>query len=96
VKKEVGRHLCKTKLPGCYDRLVKLITRLEDSVGGAHANWEETGPNHDRVKVPGVGVIGNVGQSEGSRVLKELGIGIRKEVWVVKAFVENPEPSGSI
>jgi hypothetical protein len=81
VKKEVGRHLRKTELPGCYDRLVKLITRLEDPV---------------RVKAPGVGIIGNVGQSEGSRVLKELGIGIRKEVWVVKAFVENPEPSGSI
>jgi hypothetical protein len=96
VKKEVGRHLRKTELPGCYDRLIKLVTRLEDPVRGTHANWEETRPNHDRIKAPGVGIIANVGQSEGSRVLKELGIGIRKEVRVVKAFVENPEPSGSI
>jgi hypothetical protein len=33
---------------------------------------------------------------EGSRVLKELRIGIRKEVWVVKAFIEDLEPTGSI
>jgi hypothetical protein len=38
VKEKVGRNLPKTKLPSCYDRLVKLITWLDDSVGGAHAD----------------------------------------------------------
>jgi hypothetical protein len=61
VEKEVGRHLRKTKLLGCYDRLVKFITRLEDPVRGAHANWEKTGPNHNRVKAPSVSIIVNIG-----------------------------------
>jgi hypothetical protein len=96
VEKETGRHLPKTKLPGCYDQLVKLITGLEDPIRGTHANWEKAGPNHNRVKAPGVGIIGNIGESEGSRVLKEFRIGIRKKIRVIKAFVENPEPAGSI
>jgi hypothetical protein len=41
--------LPKTKLPGCYDRLVKLITWLDDSIGRSHANWKEARVNHDRV-----------------------------------------------
>jgi hypothetical protein len=49
MKKEVARNLPKTKLPGCYDRLVELITGLDDSVGGAHANWKEARANHDRI-----------------------------------------------
>jgi hypothetical protein len=49
VKEEVGRNLPKTKLPGYYDRLVQLITWLDDSVGGAHAGWKEARANHDRV-----------------------------------------------
>jgi hypothetical protein len=49
VKEEVRRNLPKTKLPGCYDRLVELITWLDDSVGGAHADWKEARVNHDRV-----------------------------------------------
>jgi hypothetical protein len=49
VKEEVGRNLPKTKLSGCYDQLVKLITRLDDLVGGAHTNWKEARANHDRV-----------------------------------------------
>jgi hypothetical protein len=61
MEKEVGRHLRKAKLPGCYDRLIKLITRLENPVRGTHANREKIGPNHDRVKAPGVSIIGNVG-----------------------------------
>jgi hypothetical protein len=96
VEKEMGRHLPKTKLSGCYDRLVKLINGLEDPIRGTHANWEKAGPNHNGVKAPGVGIIGNIGQSEGSRVLKEFRIGIRKKIQVIKAFVENPEPVGSI
>jgi hypothetical protein len=49
MKEEVGRNLPKTKLPDCYDRLVELITRLNDSVGIAHADWKEARVNHDRV-----------------------------------------------
>jgi hypothetical protein len=49
VEEEVGRNLHKNKLPGCYDRLVELITWLDDSVRGAHANWKEARANHDRV-----------------------------------------------
>jgi hypothetical protein len=96
VEKEVGRHLRKAKLPGCYDRLVKLITGFKDPVRGAHADWEKAGPDHDGIKMPGVSIIGNISQTEGSRVLKELRIGIRKEIWVIKAFIENLEPTGSI
>jgi hypothetical protein len=96
VEKEMGRHLPKTKLSGCYDRLVKLINGLEDPIRGTHANWEKAGPNHNGVKAPGVGIIGNIGQSERSRVLKEFKIGIRKKIRVIKAFVENPEPAGSV
>jgi hypothetical protein len=49
MKEEVERNLPKTKLPGCYDWLVELITRLDDSVGGAHADWKEARANYDRV-----------------------------------------------
>jgi hypothetical protein len=96
VEKEVGRHLCKAKLPGCYDRLVKLITGFKDPVRGTHADWEKAGPNHNGIKVPSVSIISNISQTEGSRVLEEFRIGIRKKVWVIKAFIENLEPTGSI
>jgi hypothetical protein len=46
VKKEMGRYLPKAKLPSCYDRLVELISRLDYSVGCAHANWKEAGTDH--------------------------------------------------
>jgi hypothetical protein len=49
VKEELGRNLPETKLLGYYNRLVKLITWLDDSVGGAHANWKEARANYDRV-----------------------------------------------
>jgi hypothetical protein len=95
VEKEVGRHLCKAKLPGCYDRLVKLITGFKNPVRGAHANWEKAGPNHDGIKVPSVSIIGNISQTEGGRVLEEFRTGIRKKVWFIKAFIKNLEPTGS-
>jgi hypothetical protein len=96
VEKEVGRHLRKAKLPGCYDRLVKLITLLKNPVRGAHADWEKAGPNHNGIKVLSVSIIGNISQTEGSRVLEEFRIGIRKKIWDIKAFIENLEPTGSI
>jgi hypothetical protein len=70
MKEEVGRDLPKTKLPGCYDRLVRLITRLNDSVGGAHAEWKEARVDYDRIQMPSVIIIGKVIQSEGNRFSK--------------------------
>jgi hypothetical protein len=49
VKKKMRRHLPKTKLPGCYNRLVEFITWLDDPIGSTHANWKKTGPNHNGV-----------------------------------------------
>jgi hypothetical protein len=49
VKKEMRWYLSKTKLPSYYDRLVKLITGLDDLIRGAHANWKKAGPNHDGI-----------------------------------------------
>jgi hypothetical protein len=49
MKKEVGWDLPKTKLLGCYDRLVRFIAWLDDSVGGTHADWKETRADHDGV-----------------------------------------------
>ena len=49
MKEEMRRDLPKTKLLGCYDRLVRLITRLDDSVGSAHADWKKTRTDHDRI-----------------------------------------------
>jgi hypothetical protein len=49
VKEEVWRHLPKTKLPGYYDRLVRLITRFDDPVRGAHANWKEAETDHNGI-----------------------------------------------
>jgi hypothetical protein len=62
VKKEVRRYLSKTKLPGRYDRLVKLISQLYDPIGGAHADRKKTGPYHNGVQTPGVNVMGKIGQ----------------------------------
>jgi hypothetical protein len=53
----VWRNLPKTKLLGCYNRLVKLISRFGDPVGGAHADWEEARANHDGVQAPCVDII---------------------------------------
>ena len=83
MKEEAGRDLPKTKLPGCYDRLVRLITRLNDSVGGAHADWKEAGTDHDRVQMPSVVIIGKVIPSEGDRIFKVSGGSVRKEECIV-------------
>jgi hypothetical protein len=58
MKEEVGRDLPTTKLPGRYDRLVRLITWLDDSVGGAHADWKEVRADHDRVQMSSAVIIG--------------------------------------
>jgi hypothetical protein len=83
VKEEVGRGLPKTKLPGCYDRLVRLITRLDDSVEGAYADWKEARADHDRIQMPSAVIIGKVIQSEGNQILKVFGGSVREEEWIV-------------
>jgi hypothetical protein len=83
MKEEVGRDLPRTKLPGCYDRLVRLITRLDDSVGGAHADSKEARADHDRIQMPSAVVIGKVIQSEGNRIFKVFGSSVREEEWIV-------------
>jgi hypothetical protein len=83
VKKEMRGHLSKTKLPGCYNRLVKLIPWLDDPIGGTHANWKKTGPNHNGVQAPSIGVIGKIGQLKRGWVLKELRIDIWEKIWAV-------------
>jgi hypothetical protein len=93
VKEEVGRNLPKTKLPGCYDRLVKLITWLDDSVGGAHADWKEARANHDRGQMPSAIIIGKVSQSEGNWILKDFRIYVRKVDWVVQTLVQYSKPT---
>jgi hypothetical protein len=49
MKKEVWRNLPKTKLLGCCNWLIKLVSRFDDPVGSTHANWEEARANHDRI-----------------------------------------------
>jgi hypothetical protein len=83
MKEEEGRDMPKTKLPGCYDRLVRLITRLNDSVGGAHAEWKEARVDHDRIQMSSVIIIGKVIQSEGNRIFKVFGGNVREEEWIV-------------
>jgi hypothetical protein len=83
MKEEVGRDLPRTKLPGCYDRLVRLITRLDDSVGGAHADWKEARADHDRIQMPSAVIIGKVIQSGGNRIFKVFGSSVREEEWIV-------------
>jgi hypothetical protein len=93
MKEEMWRHLPKTKLPGCYDRLVKFISRFDDPVGSAHADREEARTNHDGVQASGVNIIGKISQSECGWALKDFKLSIGKEDWVVQAFVKNPKPS---
>jgi hypothetical protein len=60
MKEEIWRHLPKTKLPGCYDRLVKFISQFDNPVGCTHADWEEARTNHNGVQMPGVNIMGEV------------------------------------
>jgi hypothetical protein len=92
MKEEVGRNLPEAKLPSCYDRLIELISWLDDSVGGAYADWKEARANHDRIQMPSAVIIGKISQSKGDRVLKNFGISVGKEDRVVQAPIENPKP----
>jgi hypothetical protein len=76
-------------LLGCYDRLIRLITSLDDSVGGAHADWKEARADHDRVQMPSTVIIDKVIQSEGDRIFKAIGGSVREEEWIVSTSVED-------
>jgi hypothetical protein len=92
MKEEVRRNLPEAKLPGHYNRLIELISWLDDPVGGAHADWKEARANHDRIQMPSAVIIGKISQSEGDRVFKNSRIGVGKEDRVVQAPIENPKP----
>jgi hypothetical protein len=83
MKEEVGRDLPQTKLPGCYDRLVRIITRLDDSVGGAHADWKEARADYERIQMSSAIIIGKVIQYQGNRIFKVFGGSVREEEWIV-------------
>jgi hypothetical protein len=83
MKEEVGRDLPKTKLPGCYNPLVRLITRLDGSVGGAHAVWKEARADHDRIQMPSAVIIAKVIQSKGNQIFKLFEGSVREEEWIV-------------
>jgi hypothetical protein len=93
MKEEVRRNLPEAKLPGCYNRLIELISRFNDSVGSTHADWEEARANHDRIQAPGVDIIGKISQLEGDRVLENFRFSVGKEDRVVQTLIENPKPS---
>jgi hypothetical protein len=88
VEEEVGRNLPKTKLPGCYDRLVRFIAWFDDFVGGAHADREEARTDHDVVQMLSAFIIGKVIQSEGTWIFKDFRICVRKVDWIVQTLVE--------
>jgi hypothetical protein len=70
-------------LLGCYDWLVRLITWLDDFIGGARADWKEARVDHDRVQMSSAVIIGKAIQSESDRIFKAVGGSIRKEEWIV-------------
>jgi hypothetical protein len=51
MKEEMEGNLPKTKLPDCYDRLVRFIAWFDNSVGGAHTDRKEARTDHDRVQM---------------------------------------------
>jgi hypothetical protein len=70
-------------LLGCYDRLVRFIAWLDDSVGGAHADGKEKRAYRDRVQMPSAAIIGKAIQSESDRIFEAIGGSIRKEKRIV-------------
>jgi hypothetical protein len=58
MKEEMWGHLLKTKLPGCYDRLVKFVSRFNNPVRGAHADREKARTNHNGIQALGINVMG--------------------------------------
>jgi hypothetical protein len=92
MKEEVWRNLTKAKLPGCYNRLIEIISQFDDPVGGTHADREEARANHDRIQAPSVDIIGEVSQPKGGWALENFRLSVGEEDWVVQALIENPKP----
>jgi hypothetical protein len=69
-------------LLGCYDRLVRFIAWLDDSVGGTHADWKETRADHDGVQMSSAVIINEAIQSESDWIFA-IGGSIRKEERIV-------------
>jgi hypothetical protein len=92
MKEEVWGDLPKTKLPGCCNRLVEFVSRFDDPVGSAHANWEEARVDHDRIQAPGIDIIGELNQPEHGRALEDFRLSIGEKDRVFQALVENPKP----
>jgi hypothetical protein len=63
--------------------MIRLITYLDDSVGGAHADWKGARADHDRVQMSSVVIIGKIIQSEGGRIFKAIRGSVREEEWIV-------------
>jgi hypothetical protein len=70
-------------LLGCYDRLVRFVAWLDDSVGGTHADWKETRVDHDGVQMPSAIIIDEAIQSESDQIFEAIGGSIRKEECIV-------------
>jgi hypothetical protein len=70
-------------LPGRYDRLVRLVTWLDDSVGGAHADYKEARVDHDGVQMLSAIMVSKAIQSESDWIFKAIGGSVRKEDWIV-------------
>jgi hypothetical protein len=70
-------------LSGCYDRLVRFIAWLDDSVGGTHADWKETMADHDKVQMSSAVIIGKAIQSESDQIFEVIGGSVMKEEWIV-------------
>jgi hypothetical protein len=70
-------------LSGCYDRLVKFIAWLDDSVGGTHVDWKEIRADHDRVQMPSTVIIGKAIQSKSDRIFEAIEGSVRKEERIV-------------
>ena len=93
IDKEERRDLSKAELTGSDHRLVRLVPRLVDPIGGAHTNRQKHRTNHKRVKIPGVIVIGQVIKTEDGWVLKGGVVSIRKEKEIRQALKKDLEPA---
>jgi hypothetical protein len=93
MKEEVGRNLPKTKLPGCYDRLVRFIAWFDNPVGGAYTDRKEARMDHDGVQISSAFIIGKVIQSKGTWIFKDFRICVRKVDWIVRTLVEYSKPA---
>ena len=95
MDKEERRDLSKAELMGSDHRLVRLVPRLVDPIGGAHTNRQKHGTDHKRVKTPGVVVIGQVIKTKDGWILKGGAVNVRKEEWIRQALKEDLEPASS-